>query len=718
MSVTKISNMRYGKAVFQSSIAWALCIALFESFQVATSASVRYIHPWDILVITAVLFLCYSILWLTAFMFLAVFLKPVLERKHVTEKSIALLYWSMGLFLYELFWILYRVESGKSYTSSWGIFASLAQTISAALLAYGVFRLSTSLKDKGGLNRLGLKWAAFSISLLCYMMLYVYLKSVNEGGISNPTFSVVLLVFFLIIFGLSVFLINKLPSPSTTNSGSSTTRGIMMSIVFVSSLSLFFSFPYYSSAMKKTVLSRPNILLISIDTLRADHLSCYQQRKKPTSPNIDKLAHRGFLFRKAYSPSSWTLPAHASMMTGLFPESHHADRSQKQTMSHPVDPLSPSMVTLAEIMRDHGYLTAGIISNPFLSSSFGMDQGFENYSDQVDLLENVRYLSLKDRSMLFKLSKAFHLIDKNDYDGERRAGEVNRKAYRWLGKNKGNPFFLFLHYNEPHFVYEPPAPYNKTDDGRTLDVFLDIERLVKGQYSLSTEGLNDLIALYDGEISYLDDQLGELFGKLAEWDLLDKTLVILTADHGESLNEHEIWQHGNSLYEEQIHIPLILRYPGIVPEGVVDNDHIVQHPDLMPTILDLLEIPIPQNVQGRNLMPILKGKATAKFYAAFASIRPDINWKPKNPRYGHGMQAVIHKAWKYILNDDGREELYRLDVDPEEQINLASKDPIKVDEMRKDLDTWKFATKSQKTNNSEAIKGGRLEQLRALGYLE
>ncbi|MDY6853851.1 MAG: sulfatase [Thermodesulfobacteriota bacterium] len=465
---------------------------------------------------------------------------------------------------------------------------------------------------------------------------------------------------------------------------------------------------------------KPNILFISIDTLRADHVSIYNEIEKETSPNIDRIAQKGYVFKRAYTPSSWTLPAHASMMTGLFPSSHQADRSLHQTMSWPVDPLPYSALTLAEILRDNGYRTAGIISNPFVSSTFGMHQGFEFFDDQVDLFEDIRYLSLKDYSILFKILEIFNIIDKDDYDGEQRVIEVNKRALDWFQKHRDDsaPFFLFLHYNEPHFTYEPPWPYNKSKSGMQLDYFTDIELLNEGQFSLSSYGLNDLTALYDGEISYLDHHLGIFFKKLKQWNLLDNTLVIITSDHGESFNEHEIWQHGNSLYEEQIRVPLIIQHPKLVPSSIFDNDNIAQLVDLMPTILDILQIQIPAHIQGRSLLPIFQGKPELSFNLAFAEIRADINWKAQNPRYGDAIKAVLNKEWKYISYDNGREELYNLELDPQEKNNLFSAEIIKAKEMRELLNAWSHAVSPEKRDKKGKIDGGRLEQLRSLGYLQ
>ncbi len=721
MSERVTSNVNYYKAVIQSSIVWAICVSLFESLQIVVSTSVRYLEPWDIPVISIALFIAYSGIWFSVLMAISFFLKPFFQKRRFSNSETIIIFWCAGFLLYQLFWTVYEVGADRLLFSSSGLLILLAKTLSACLVTYAIFKVAEVLRDRGLLKQIKVKLFSLSFCIMAYMVFYIYLKSTSEHGTINAIYSFSLFVLVFIFYNLLNYLVKRL-RPVLTISGlmgfiTKMRLMVIMALCFISLL----CFAYYGLAKKNDISLKPNILFISIDTLRADRLSCYGEIKKKTSPNIDRIAQEGYLFKKAYSPTTWTLPGHASMMTGLFPSSHKADRSLKQTMSRPVDPLPSSAKTLAEILNDAGYNTGGIISNPFVSSSFGMDQGFQFYDDQVDIFEDIRYLSLKDDSMLFKLLMVLKIIDGNDYDGEKRVLEVNEKALNWLEEKKDekNPFFLFLHYNEPHFTYEPPAPYNKSNDGRYIDFFMDIERLNAGRYSLSSWGLNDLLTLYDGEITYLDHHLGMIFEKLEEWNISKKTIVIITSDHGESFNEHEIWQHGNSLYEEQIKVPLIIRYPELMSGGHVVDNHLVQTIDVMPTLLDILDIRIPDNVQGRSLVPFFKGKSVdSRFDMAFAEIRPDINWRVQNPRYGDGIKAVINKDWKYILYDNGREELYNLNLDPDESNNLVKSEKVKANEMREILDSWSYVVTPEKDSKKGKIDSGRLEQLRSLGYLK
>ncbi len=719
MAIKTSFGSNYYKNLIKSVVIWSLCISLFESFKITISTSVRYIEPWDVFVISVALFFTYVIIWAAVMFPMAFLLKSFLQKRDISDGTLMIVFCSIALFLYEVFWILYKSAYGGLINTSYGAFFPLAQLVFAGMIAYAVFQLAEFLRNKGYMEQLGSKLFSLWLTVSAYMMLNIYLKSSFEQGF-NSLYAVSLLLLFLVVYKILVALFRKVRLGATLSALLLTITKVKLIIIMSVSATLLFCFAYYSMAKKADISSNPNILLISIDTLRADHLSCYGEIKRKTSPNIDRISQSGYIFSKAYSPTTWTLPGHASMMTGLFPSSHKADRNLQQTLSRPVDPLSPSTLTLAEILREKGYLTAGIISNPFVSRSFGMDQGFEFYDDQVDLFEDVRYLSLKDEAMLFKLFEILKIIDTNDYDGERRVVEVNEKAFRWLKDNKDRkePFFLFLHYNEPHYKYEPPSPYNKNSSGRELPYFDDIVRLNKGEFTLTSSSLKDLLDLYDGEISYLDHYLGLLFDKLEDWHLLDNTILIITSDHGESFNEHEVWQHGNSLYEEQIRVPFIIRYPELKSDVRVVNKDIVQTVDLMPTVLDLLNIPAPENIQGRSLVPILKGETEHNFDLAFAEIRPDINWKVQNPKYGIGMRAVIYKEWKYIQSDDGEKELYNLSNDYKEDINLIHKEREKADELHKILNSWSSAVAFNSGEKQEKIDSGRLQQLRSLGYLK
>ncbi len=284
-----------------------------------------------------------------------------------------------------------------------------------------------------------------------------------------------------------------------------------------------------------------NVILISIDTCRADYLSCYGYHHK-TTPNIDAIAREGVIFKKAVSAVPLTFPSHCSMFTGTIPPFHqvhdNADRELRQ-----------SSVTIAEIMQRNGYKTAAIISSAILDSSLGINQGFDLYNDDYE----------KEK--------------KDDIDNGRRAEETSKLACQWLEQAAGEKFFLFLHYFDPHIPYDPPEPFAAE--------FAD--------------------NLYAGEIAYTDHCIGQVIQKLKDLRLYDSTLIIITSDHGEMLGEHGEAEHGYFIYESAIKVPLILKVPGGPQRKSIDD--VAGLIDIVPTISSLLGISIPANanVHGEDL---------------------------------------------------------------------------------------------------------------------
>ena len=276
-----------------------------------------------------------------------------------------------------------------------------------------------------------------------------------------------------------------------------------------------------------------NVLLISIDTCRADSLGCYGNSSQAT-PNVDALARDGVLFKSVITPFPMTLPAHCSMLTGTYPETHGVRAN--------VGRLGDANVTLAKILRTAGYQTAAFVGGFPLAARFGLNQGFQTYDDQ------------------------FHQGKDGD-EPERKAEEVSRPAMAWLEEHGDQPFFLFLHYYDPHFPYDPPPPFPST---------------------------------YAGEIAYVDMSIGTVMDKLRTLGLYDNTLVIVAGDHGEGLGEHGETEHGFFIYQSTLHVPLMVRTPkGRVKGSQVDEN--VSLVNIVPTVLGLAGLSIPRQVQGVDL---------------------------------------------------------------------------------------------------------------------
>jgi arylsulfatase A-like enzyme/predicted negative regulator of RcsB-dependent stress response len=348
-----------------------------------------------------------------------------------------------------------------------------------------------------------------------------------------------------------------------------------------------------------------NVVLISIDTCRADYLSCYGYPRQ-TTPNIDKIARQGVIFKNVISAVPMTLPAHCSMLTGTIPPYHdvHDNLDYK---------LDESNVTLAEILKEHGFITAGFISASILDSQFGINQGFDFFNDRLEEGRNVGLMV------------------------ERGAAQTSRLAMAWLARHKSDRFFLFLHYFDPHFDYVPPEPF--------ASVFAD--------------------NLYAGEIAYADYCIGAVVQQLKDLELFDSTLIIITSDHGEMLGEHGELTHGYFIYQSAIKVPLIFRLPGRDKSKEIED--LVGLIDIVPTVCSLLNIKPPQ-VQGEDLCPYLIGKSAPhkERHLYTESLIPT--------KYNaNGLLGVVDGQFKYIQTT--RPELYDLVEDPQESRNLINQQP-------------------------------------------
>jgi arylsulfatase A-like enzyme len=343
---------------------------------------------------------------------------------------------------------------------------------------------------------------------------------------------------------------------------------------------------------------RPNIILVSIDTLRADHVGCYGYAKA-TSPNIDRIAGEGALFETVIADSSWTLPAHMSMLTGLT--------SMVHGVQHEGLGLDPKRRTLAQILQGAGYRTIGIYSAPYLHPLFGFDRGFDSYESVVDWKAfDDASLSLADPNFEQKLLLHQQEIASH---AEITSPKIVERAKQRIAEHRGQPFFLFLHFFDVHADYIPPdedwrpfdPDYTGTIDGRR---FSENSAFRAG---MDRRDYDHVLALYDGEIHYVDRHLQMFLARLHELDLDRNTLLVITADHGEEFLEHGYKSHRYTLFEEVLDVPLIFRFPGVI-EGRRRFPQLVRQIDIMPTILSLVGIRPPPEVMGRDLGPLLRGE--------------------------------------------------------------------------------------------------------------
>ncbi len=348
------------------------------------------------------------------------------------------------------------------------------------------------------------------------------------------------------------------------------------------------------------------VLLVSVDSLRADHLSSYGYRSRtrpdvPTTPTVDRmLAGDGMRFERAYSTTSWTLPAHMALFTGM-PDELHGVRGVP-------DQLHPSRPWLAESLRAAGWRTAGFWSGPNLHPYFGFDRGFELYRDCSTVV-------VDDTAVFAPTSvSAFEeMVELHERSHEGVTGPRVVAAFReWFdGIGDDERFFAFVHFWDVHYDYEPPREhdlfypgYRGPIDGRGFTE-LEIEDLRTPE---SRAGLDRLISLYDAEIHFTDLNVGHLLGALDARERLDDTLVVFLSDHGEEFLDHRTLGHKLSLFEETVRVPLILRFPGVVPERAV-SDALVGLVDVAPTILELAGVPLPASMWGTSLVPLFEGRS-------------------------------------------------------------------------------------------------------------
>jgi arylsulfatase A-like enzyme len=404
----------------------------------------------------------------------------------------------------------------------------------------------------------------------------------------------------------------------------------------------------------------PNILVIVVDTLRADHLSAYGYARA-TSPNFDRIAKQGVLFENAYAASSWTLPSHASLLTGrhLY---EHADSREYYDGRFP---------NIAEALRSDGYRTGAFSANTFFfCRGFGFGRGFLHFEDYFSSLADTVMRTFYGRkfvtSVLFPLGY-------NDIPGRKRAQEVNREFFRWVDRAPGKPFFAFLNYYDVHDPYRPPQPYRSRFASLNNPGGL-INQMASHLPNLTPEQLQGERDAYDGAIAYADLEIGKLFSDLQARGLSRNTLVVITSDHGEEFHDHDgLLFHGRSLFREEIHVPLIFWWPGRIPTGV-RLETPVSNAFLPATIMDLLAQPQETMFPGPSLAQLWKNSATVSELPDPIAELARMIYDPENklPIGNDGMKSLITSRWQYIMNDRLGEELYDWKEDPQELHNLAA----------------------------------------------
>ena len=434
----------------------------------------------------------------------------------------------------------------------------------------------------------------------------------------------------------------------------------------------------------------PNVVLITMDTTRRDHLSVYGY-ERPTTPKLLKLADAGVRLDNAYAPTPTTAPSHASIFTALHPRAHGVLKNGIR--------LRSDGMNLAEKFRNAGYQTAGFVSSFVLTSKFGWARGFDTYDDRFTATES----SGGGNSFVWEGQRVFETFD-------RRADHTARRAIDWLETERDaeRPFFLFAHFFDPHDPYRPPAAYAK--------------RFEMGGAS----SIQRSIGRYDAEIAFTDLEIGVLLDALDEQGLAATTLVVVTADHGEGLLDHGHMTHGAQLYEEAVRVPLILRFPSVLPPGGVVAAP-VSLVDLAPTLFELAGLGFDATgLHGSSFAGLLLMGDDAD--ARIADGNPAPVFLYRRPYDGEVEIAGRHPRgeafglregrWKYIEGpDEGTRELYDLSADPEEQRNVASQYPKRAERLADRLHEWR-RTVIRPQAPPLAVSPEDRARLRELGYVD
>ncbi len=434
-----------------------------------------------------------------------------------------------------------------------------------------------------------------------------------------------------------------------------------------------------------------NVVVLLIDTLRASKLQQYYPKSRVKTPAIDAFAKQGTLFERPQTPENWTKPAVASVLTSLHPATHKT----KQDASK----LPGSALMLSEVYKKAGFKTASFIANGYVSNAFGFDQGWDHYTNYIREQRNTN------------------------------ASNVFGEAQGWIEKNRDSRFFVYIQTIDPHVPYDPPddflkmydsVPYSGQVKNRRTHLMLDEAKKNPKKYNFTARDKERIEALHDGEISYHDAYFAKFLAKLEELGLDESTIVVVTSDHGEEFQEHGSWGHGHSVYQELLHVPLIFRWPGVVPAGARIAP-VVSTIDIGPTVLEATGVPIPEQFEGRSLLGFMRGDWPPGPYVAFSDFLDH-------------RRVIRGGDWKLIVRGNLSQVIFDLKNDYWEKQELdGAKQPIAQRYLRtlhgqflgaEDRGRWLAASESASGPKKPGLEEEKQEmtpelcqQLVALGYI-
>ncbi len=502
----------------------------------------------------------------------------------------------------------------------------------------------------------------------------------------------------------------RLARPAVTMSGVILSAGVIAAVV---------SFPLPGRDMIGTAEppaagtpSGPNVLLIVLDTLRADHVGTYGY-SRPITPWLDEFAKGATVYERAIAPSSYTLPTHASLFTGLYPETHGAienDRHDGVSLEElglladwaNVSPLPEEAVTLAELLSERGYETGAICANSaYLSRAFNLDQGFKTYVDATGSREAWRPAGLRivARFPIPEKWRLYRMIGSN----ERYylfANEINALTYRWLKGRTDRPFFLFLNYMEAHAPHLAMPGYRDLFPNSYARQTVDWGAFNRGEQEFSPEQKSALVDAYDAQVRSLDDRLRELFAHLESVGALENTLVVFCADHGEGFAEHGTLGHAMSVFEPEVWVPIIVKIPGQAEGGRVTR--LVELTDIAPTVLNAIGVPVPESIEGVDLSTEHREMPIVSFLG------------PYERKYSE--YAVYSDPWKLLWRSDAEPRLFNFREDAGETQDRAGEQPERVKELLALLETYRSRPGKRLQSESMIMDDETRERLESVGY--
>ncbi len=636
-----------------------------------------------------------AIVYFTAFLLFWVFAKSVSDFFFKLQKlplAITLAFFLTVLFLRYtqvpnyLFSILGSTLFGKILV----FLIPLSITISAYFLCSAILQ-SDKISSTFGI--IGLLFPLIlSETVICLWILKYAIKSYSSGK--------ALLIYFvcICIAILLIWVFFKIKE----NALHQKTLYLFTCLVIVSPFIFLASETIFKSLVLRSSLNHrvKHIILIIDDTLRQDAVSCYNSESKLT-PNIDNFSKEGIVFKNAISPAPWTLPAVASIMTGLPPSVHIVTTTNRK--------LSDNFETLAEKMKESGYQTAAIGYNSVLHHSYNMSQGFNEY-----IFYPKWYGSSFGKTILRNLFPKYFL-------SKPKTEELTDVVCQWLEKNRNNDFFLWIHYFDPHLPYTPPLKYldGKKAPNSMEASLINREPIRNGKFVPTSDEKKWIKTLYDAEVSYVDENIGRLFETLKKIKLYDDSMIVFTSDHGEEFWEHGGFEHGHTVYNELLRVPLIIKMPFSSSGKIVEN--FVTTENLMPTILKSCDIPYDNSVINPDSLSGMFSKTAGSLIEepivsvnVFSSIRLQ--------------RSVIFNGMKYISvkveENPPVEELYDLRVDPEEKKSIAYTSAEQLEEAKNILNNFdKISAKLRKKYDvlqKEEININKnvARELRTLGYIQ